>query len=271
MLLTRDLIKDVDKKYIPMLKAVNIPDFTKCIALFSGLRMDRVSDAVIKNYLLTWAKNKYRFYKMLGNSLRKDVPFDYTKFSKDFRKDYKLLETEYPIYSLWLDAFSNQENNKIENYDIDYSAREIIRRVFPNTSLNGTTVTHFFKKFLKAPDELVTKIAGIYENTTVNATFTLSIDPVDMMLASENPYDWSSCYCLDTSNTDSHADGCLAAVLDSSSLIDYIWNSTGEMKLYHCYNFKNVRFKRMRQWIAISPSFSSIHYNTIYPRKMSLR
>ena len=66
MLLTKNLIENVDEKYIPMLKEVNIPEFTKCIAEFSGLQITQVSDSQIKDYLLTWARNKYRFYKVFS-------------------------------------------------------------------------------------------------------------------------------------------------------------------------------------------------------------
>ena len=38
------LLENVDERYIPMLKEVNIPDFTKCIAQFSGLHINEVCD-----------------------------------------------------------------------------------------------------------------------------------------------------------------------------------------------------------------------------------
>ena len=52
MLNKNDLLKDANEKYVPMLKEVNIPDFTKCIAQFSGLRIDEVKEEVIKDTLL---------------------------------------------------------------------------------------------------------------------------------------------------------------------------------------------------------------------------
>ena len=77
MLLTKNLINGADERYVEMLKSVNIPDFTKCIAEFSGLSMREIDDEMIKEYLLTWAKNKYRFYKMLGDKTRVDNSFVY--------------------------------------------------------------------------------------------------------------------------------------------------------------------------------------------------
>lgn len=85
---------------------------------------------------------------------------------------------------------------------------------------------------MNAPDELITNVAAIFENQKVKATHTISIDPVDMMLASDNPYNWTSCYRLELERDDSHADGCLAAILDNSSLIAYVWNNEGKFELY---------------------------------------
>ena len=267
MLLKKDLLNNVDEKYIPMLKAVSIPDFTKCVAQFSGLHIKNVDDEVIKSYLLTWAKNKYRFFEMLGNNLYLDVKIKYTEQNNDVESSMRELMKDYPAYALWFNSFKHTEKNKIETRDIDWEIRDIITNLFPHYSLQGTTITHFFKNCLKAPDEIITKIGRIWENNEVEGTYTISIDPVDMMLASENPYNWQSCYRLAVDNDCSHADGCMAAVLDDSSLITYIWNKSGEFSLYGQYNFKNIRYKRMREWISISPKQDAIHFNAIYPGK----
>ena len=98
MLLTKNLIENVDEKYIPMLKEVNIPEFTKCIAEFSGLQITQVSDSQIKDYLLTWARNKYRFYKLLGNSLRADREIEYKKMRNDIKAEVSELGKEFHLY-----------------------------------------------------------------------------------------------------------------------------------------------------------------------------
>ena len=267
MLLTKNLINGADERYIEMLKSVNIPDFTKCIAEFSGLSMEEIDDEMIKEYLLTWAKNKYRFYKMLGNKTRVDNPFVYKKFRETLEEEIKDLGKEYPAYALWLDAFDSQTSNKIDTYPMDYRTKAKIRGLFPQYKLDGSLLTHFFKRMLNAPDEFVTKLARVFENDEIKATHTISIDPVDIMLASENPYDWQSCYRLETLNSSSHADGCMAALIDTTSLITYVWNNEGKLDLYEDYELKNVRYKRLRQWIAISNTFTTVHFNTIYPGK----
>ena len=268
MLNKNDLLKDVtDEKYIPMLKEVNIPDFTKCIAQFSGLHIKDVSDEVIKEYLLTWARNKYKFYKMLGNKLKVDNLIQYDTQELDVEAKINELRKEFPAYALWLEGFRRADKNKMSRRDISYSLERTVDELFPQCNIDGCTITHFFKRYLQAPDELVTSLGRIWENQKIEGTYTISIDPVDMMFASENPYNWTSCYRLELCNDGSHADGCVAAILDNSSLITYVWNREGKMSLYDTYDFKCIRYFRMRQWIAISPKETAIHFNKIYPGK----
>ena len=87
------------------------------------------------------------------------------------------------------------------------------------------------------------------------------------MLSSENPYNWTSCYRLENDFEESHADGCLAGVLDSATMITYIWNNEGKFTLYNKYEFKNIRYKRMRMTIGVNRDFTAIHFNLIYPGK----
>lgn len=267
MLNKEELLKDVEEKYIPMLKEVNIPDFYKCIAQFSGLHINDVNDNVMEKYLLTWAKNKFRFYEILGNKLKIDIDIEYEDESEETTTKIRALEKDYPAFALWLEEFRHIENNKIRERETSWNIRDTIERLFPNCRLEGCSLTHLFKSFLNAPDELVTKIGRVWENQTIKGKYTISIDPVDMMLASENPYDWVSCYRLELNNESSHADGCLAAILDNSSLITYVWTSEGKFSLYNKYSFKNIRYYRMRKWISISPSGNAIHFNATYPGK----
>lgn len=272
MIKTQEIIESLDlidrEKFAPMLKQVNIPDFYKCIAQFSGLPISSVSDEVIKEYLTIWCKNKYRFFQMLGNRIKLDQKFIYNRPETDLSESFLDLGKLFPAFYQWLHLFKGQTKNKIEKlspYGREGQLKDDIKMLFPQFSIEGSSVTHFFKSKLNAPDELVTKIGKLFENDKVEATHTISIDPVDMMLASENPYDWNSCYRLELDRTDSHADGCLAAVLDTTSLITYVWSNEGKYDLYDTYKFKNIKYYRMRGWIAISDDFMAIHFNSVYP------
>ena len=255
------------EKYKDMLSQVNIPDFYKCISQYSGLSMNEIAPDAIVEYFRLWCKNKYRFYQMLGNKLRLDQKFKYIRPTEDLSNVFDDLGKEYPAYALWLREFRRIEKNKIEDRRLSYNIKDILTELFPQFNIEGSTLTHFFKAKLNASDDLVTKIGRIFENDEIEATHTISIDPVDIMLASENPYNWNSCYRLENDREDSHADGCMAAVLDSTSLITYVWEKEGEYNMYDNFKFKKIRYYRMRQWIAISECFSAIHFNSIYPGK----
>lgn len=269
MLKTSELLEKFDlidrELYADMIKQVNIPDFYKCIAQFSGLPISRVSDDTIAQYLITWAKNKYRFYKMLGNSLRLDQTFKYQRQDKNLMDDFDLLGKEFPAYYYWLKQFRTYTKNKIEANNLSWQFKDNMRELFPQFNMEGSSLTHFFKSKLSAPDTLVTKIGRLFENDEIEATHTISINPVDMMLASENPYDWNSCYRLELDRSDSHADGCVAALLDTTSLITYVWDKEGEYNLYDQFKFKKIRYYRMRGWIAIEREYKAIHFNSVYP------
>ena len=269
MLSKKKLIEKVGIEYKPMIDQIDIADFTKCIAQLSNIYIANLKDEIIEEYLSTWCKNKKRFFDLMGGNVKVDMPIKYEEQDKDYEDKFLEVGREFPAFYPWCAFFKNHLENKICYSLFPYSyPRNLISEAFQNNiSSEGMSITHFFKQYLKAPDEVVTKIAAIFENKEIEANFTISIDPVDMMLASENPYGWTSCYRLENDFQDSHADGCLAAVLDSTSLITYVWNNSGKFSLYDNYNFKNIRYKRMRMTIAISDNFKAIHFNTIYPGK----
>lgn len=254
------------EKYADMIKSVNIPNFYKCIAQFSGIAISGLSDDRIAEYLIVWAKNKYRFYKMLGNKTRLDQPFVYENERENYKDEYKELMKKFPVYALWLEAFEEHKTNDIGRLDYN-SVRYKLKELFPSFNYEKSTITHLFKSQLNAPDDLITGLGRIYENKKVEATHTLSIDPVDIMLASENPYKWDSCYRLELQRSDSHADGCMAAMLDTSSLIAYVWSSEGEYNMYDAFKFKKIRYYRIRQWINISDRYEAIHFASAYPNR----
>lgn len=271
MLKTREIFEKIEldnkEQYKEMLEQVNIPDFYKCIAQYTGLNINEIADEAMIEYLTLWCKNKYKFFKMLGNNIKLDQDFKYIRPLEDLSNVFDDLGKEYPAYALWLREFRRIEKNKIEERRLSYNIKDILTELFPQFNIEGSTLTHFFKSKLNAEDDLVTKIGRIFENNEIEAKHTISIDPVDMMLASENPYNWQSCYRLELGREDSHADGCMAAVLDASSLITYVWEKEGEYNMYDNFKFKKIRYYRMRQWIAISEDFSAIHFNSIYPGK----
>jgi len=267
MLKTKTLIDKLGKEYEPMLKKVDIPNFTKCIAQYSGIDIKELKDEVIEGYLTTWAKNKKHFFDLFGD-LVVDMPIEYIDKNTETKEKIMQIARQYPTYYYWCEIFNYQTENKIDcgALPYDFKNREL-EDIFPGYRIDGTTITHFFKDKLKAPDEVVTAIGRVFEHNKVSAIYTLSIDPVDIMTSSENPYKWTSCYRLERPFSGSHADGCLAGVLDHDTIISYIWNKSGKLSLYNKYELKNVRYKKVRMTIAVNNTLNAIHFNEIYPWK----
>ena len=269
LLKTVELIDKLGEEYADMLKQVNIPDFYKCIAQYSGISIKYLQSDVIEDYLTQWAINKKPIFDFFGGKTRVDLEFSYKEENKDYYDIYIELAKKYPAYYFWLYGIRGSNENKMLEKVMGYDQCCAIKKCFPDYKWNEETITHFFKNKLNAPDTLITEIGRIYENNEIQAKFTLSIDPVDIMLSSETPYDWQSCYRLEEF-CDSHSDGCLAGVIDHPTIVTYIWTEEGKYNLYEKYEFKKIRYKRMRMTIAINKEFNAIHFNTIYPGKNNL-
>ena len=265
MLAKKTLIDKLGQEYEPMINKISIPDFTKCIAQYSGLSMQYIKDEIIEDYLTKWATNKKYLFDLFGGELRADMPITYRDEQRDYKEQLLEIGRKHIVYYPWFDMFSNHCDNKIRYQNMGWNERSLLDTVFPG-KIEGTSITHFFKNKLNASDEIVTEIGRVFENAELNATYTLSIDPVDIMLSSENPYNWTSCYRLENFE-ESHADGCLAGVLDKSTVISYVWTDAGKFVLYNKYDFKNIRYKRLRITLAFNSTLNAIHFNNVYPWK----
>ena len=219
MLKTVEIIEKIGQDYAEMLKQVNIPDFYKCIAQYSGIEINKLPDEVIIEYLTKWAKNKKYIFDIFDKQLKVDMEIEYNDEERDYEGKLREIGRKFPALYEWLLSMKYFRKNIMEKDPLDWHAIRVIEECFPDYKFNGESITHFFKNKLSAPDELVTELGRIYENLIVNANFTMSIDPVDIMLSSENPYNWGSCYRLETPNESSHADGCLAGVLDGATIV----------------------------------------------------
>ncbi len=264
MLRREELLNGMDRKYHKMLNEVNIPDFTKTVWAWAQER-EVVSDEVICEYLQTWATNKYPLYEMIGGT-RKDIKIEFEpQISEgDNFSQYLQLAKDYPAYAPWLISAPDAVDKDGKVRDRYYSFNDYAEKTFPGSrsDVAGMKVTGFFSKFLKAPEDLVTGIAAIYEFKKIKGTYTLSIDPVDIMLASENPYDWRSCYALDGE----YADGLMASILDPKIAIGYIWEREGEHVIgRNTYKLKSIRYKRMRQWVMLGDNYAN--FCKMYPSK----
>lgn len=267
------LTGEEDKKYIPMIRKVNIPNFVKCVAVWSSIEVDDLCETTLIETLIKWAKEKYLIYEKLEKEIKVSSDFEYKPpmeaVEQERKNELNRLSKIYPVYTPWLTSLRSGDENKIsENTNLSFRGWAETAKI---EAKGETKITSFFKRSLEAPEELVTAIAALFDNSrTVKSKLTLSIDPVDMLLASENPYNWTSCYKLDRGEC--FADGCMAAIVDSASLIAYIGEESGDLSIVNNnrdvqYKVSKVAYKRMRQWVAVNDYFDSVCINALYPDK----
>ena len=77
---------------------------------------------------------------------------------------------------------------------------------------------------LEVEADFINQLTSIMENRSMNSNYTVSIDPVDIMLASISKYKWTSCYNLENGG---YRDGCFAAVVDTTTMIGICWTNKG--------------------------------------------
>ena len=126
-ILKKDLMNSMDSMYGDMLKEVSIPDFTKCIAQFAGMKVQDIKDEVIRDYLVTWAENKYQFYKLLGNKLKLDMPITYENYKLNVGTDIELLKNEFPGFAIKLKDLKIlviMEEDGLEIYSLPLQLKE---------------------------------------------------------------------------------------------------------------------------------------------------
>ena len=249
------ILNRTDEKYHKMIKEINFNNFINTIKIFANDEyLDNLS---VLYYLTKWAENKYWIYEKMGG-LSKEIIINYTA-SNFATEELKALYLKYPLYSLWL-----KEILKVDNKMSPTFWTEI---VFKDRKFGDMKVTTFFKKYLAAPEELITDISKLLNSCKLKGTYRLSIDPVDMMTAACSNYEWSSCYNIQKSHQGTnHSDGCLAAVLDSSSMIGYVYTKTETVEDV-LGNIVDLPQKKLRHWINLTADARAMHIAKTYPNK----
>ncbi len=257
-----DVIKDItDPIEIEMISKVNLMDFQKCVLAWSGL--DEVN---IAQYLKLWAKNKKSFYiNLFKGELRIDKIISIKKDKELTSCSLLQYAEKYPAYAPWLSIFDNQ----YQAGNVFTTKDKMVREAFPTKYKNfqDMKVTKFFQSYLQAPEELVTDLGKYYGEGALEGTYTVSIDPVDMILASVSGYEWTSCYRI-TSGDDGkgrgqHSDGAIAALIDTTSLITYLWRKEGKIDLDK-YKVE-TRYKIARQYVNFKEEEKCMHFCKVYP------
>ena len=259
--LSNKLEEPTEEEINKMLNLVDIKTFTSILKnrLFSetstsykSLIVETLNEDFIKNYLITWAKNKYRFFKMFGDklSINKDIKIE---ASSDMA--YQELATIGELFPMYRPILSKVHSDAvIENKITKGSLSSIF---FEDKKVKeGMKFTKFIS--LYGNKELDMELSKLYQNLG-KCNITISIDPIDYLTVSLNKSGWKSCH--------NFFDGCyrnatLSYMFDETSLVSY---SAGDKVRYSFEIPFEWNSKKWRQMIYVSKDSSATAFSRQYP------
>lgn len=279
----QDILSKIKEENLEMIRLVHLDNFIKCIGNLFGLSYkemfasDKYCDG-IAYYLNTWAEQKRWLYDTLYNksltiSTNFEEKLDVTNYRDQFMQLSEIEENYlFRPYLAFLaghvaykdgQACNLYTSNSPSFYSCDnyYLPRIFTDKIDQEKEIKITTVA---SKYFNLPQKLVDALGRILDNNRRKCTLTLSIDPVDILTCSVNPYHWTSCYSI-TNHCGSHADGALAAMVDSNSQVVYGWIDEGELDLTKSCSLKNVKFKLFRSWLNLTSDFKTLYVTSAYP------
>lgn len=244
-----------------MIAQVDLNTFTSIIK--ARLREDgacgddlgKINRTWAKEYLIQWAKAKYRLYKLLGDKLKIEKDIEVEPDYQYFELAKRELKGKFPLLQPIFDNFSTEA---IQRDEIDTD--NIFNEVFTDKRVSrGMSFTKFIA--LYNCDELNVEVSKLYQNKGT-AHLTISIDPNDYLTVSINSSGWRSCHNF--INGEWRNAG-LSYMVDEVSMVAYKCN--GEVN----YNINNQKFKwnskNWRQMIYVSKENSATIFSRQYPNE----
>jgi len=205
-----------------------------------------------KEYLVDWAKAKYRFYKMFGDKLMIEKEVECMPCPNEASVLKNMLKSNFPLYAPILEGIAERiilENRMDAGRYSSYfnSVRDI----------NKMTFTKFMSLYQNP--ELDTEISKMYQ-TKGKTKFTISINPIDYLTVSINKSGWKSCH--------NFFDGCystagLSLMFDKTSLVGF--SSRGLVEYNEYYKKFNWNNKMWREMIYVSENNSATVFSRQYP------
>ena len=147
-----------------------------------------IKDDIVKEYLVNWANAKKWLYLAMGRNLsvKKSVKVDKTE--RDMAQLIDELSHEFPVYGFHLRKFEVEDviKNKISYVPSFYSRYTDICKV-------GMKLSKFLSQLLN-DNAFDIALSKIMQNTKIDATVEISINPIDYMTMAIHKHRWASCY-----------------------------------------------------------------------------
>lgn len=246
--------EDIDE----MISQVNMETFRNILSnrilkdgsLEIGQIAKELTNDVCKQYLRTWAKNKYAWYLALGRKLKIEIPIEFERGEQDWKQEINILSEVFPLYAYIIHDLSWRcfRDNRYDGgriYDKDKRVKA------------GMNLTSFFALYNN--DELNIEISKLYQNKG-QMNLCISIDPVDFLTTSINKSGWRSCHNFYDGEW---RQAPMAYMQDSTSAISYAYDKNID---YNEYRFKfTTNSKRWRQMIYWDARSSMVVFSRQYP------
>lgn len=200
-----------------MISKINIPLIKKLFVLgtFGRASIDNLDESKFMEYIYDWAKNKKWIYQLFGNNFSISKTVKVNKSENEMHQLVLSLAQKFPIYGEHLKKFSINEFvlNKVEKNNSYYAYMDIPCK-------SGMKLTKFFSTLFQ--DEIFDiELSKILQNTKLDKTITVSIDPVDFLTMSIHKYKWVSCYDI---SQGCYSNCAFSIMRDSVSVITFAHN-----------------------------------------------
>lgn len=249
--------QDIDE----MIKLVDVKKFTNIIRArlikdnkITGI--ESLTDEWAKNYLLTWAKNKFKFYKLFGNKLTLEIDVDVKPDNNEMMRKWQEIREQFPL----LEPIFNQigDSTIIENNVRRPGDYAIWRGFFKDTRVKeNMSFTKFISLFENQKLEM--EVSKLYQEKG-KGHLVISINPIDYLTVSINASQWDSCHHF---MKGAYRNAGLSYMNDKTSLVSY--RSDREVK----YEFEGKKFewntKCWRQMIYVAEQNSTMVFSRQYP------
>lgn len=199
-----------------------------------------IRDNLVEEYLTDWARNKKWLYLLMGRNLSIKKTIKVNKTEGEMSALIEELSQEFPVYSFHLKQFETEDvlNNIISFVPGFYTRYTDICR-------KGMKLSRFLSQLLN-DNAFDIALSKIMQNTKIDATVEISINPMDYMTMSIHKHKWSSCYDI---SQGCYSNCAFAIMRDSGSVIafkhndkEYDYNFSLEDKEFsYKWNSKQMR------------------------------
>ena len=212
----------------------------------------KINNLWAKEYLVNWAKAKFKFYKIFGNKLSIEQEVEHIPTDYDAKNLKNTLLSNMPIYAPIIQSLSDRiiKENKMRPGEYPYEFESI-------KDIDKMTFTKFMSLYNNP--NLDNEISKIYQ-ANGKTVLTVSINPIDYLTVSINKTGWKSCHNFFDGGWGTAG---LSLMFDKTSLVGF--SSVGMVDYTDRYRSFTWNNKMWREMIYVSEENSAMVFSRQYP------